>query len=449
MKKLLLFTLLFLLPAAVYGQAGHNRDVLLTINSTDGLFRSGDTVIVKASLQREGTSDYVVRLIEGGSPLYCEVAGLAIPEKKVSLSKEPLEIYREVCQGPCQRVISVVPTDKSKKKYNVGFLVDPQDFKPGYEMPSDFSEYWEAQKAAMRKTKMKVKKAPLAIPDAEDAAKYVAYDIEISMNEGNPARGYLVMPRNAKKKSLPINIYLHGAGVNRPGHRSTLKTALSMAKMGGGCIGFDLNAHGMLNDQSQDYYDSLAKGELKSYNSRPLTTREDFYYRLMFLRELRALDFLCGLKEWDGKRVLAQGTSQGGGQALVLGCLDERVGAVVATVPNMCDFGGISQGHLIAGPRYYAKVSTTDFGKSILNYFDACHFIRQYRGKLFIITGAIDDICNAAGIHAVFNLCPSAEKEIYDSPFRWHSGTNAPYNKQWNSTVAARRDRFFEDYLKR
>ena len=35
------------------------------------------------------------------------------------------------------------------------------------------------------------------------------------------------------------------------------------------------------------YYDKLAKGELKNYRNRKVTGHEDFYFRLMYLRMVR------------------------------------------------------------------------------------------------------------------------------------------------------------------
>jgi len=445
----LVVSALLTISTSAQSQTNNDTGIYLSINSEDGVYQKGDTVIVRASLAKEGGSEYVVKVLEGGSALYCEIAGVPIPETTVNLSTDPVEIFREVCTDQsCQKIISVAPAGSPQKASKVGFLVEPQNLAPGYEMPSDFLDYWKKQKAAMRKSKMKVVKKEVEIPDPEDAARFIAYDIEISMHEGNPARAYLVMPRNTGKKSLPICMYLHGAGVNRVAHRSTIKMALSDAKRSGGCIALDINAHGMLNDQPQEYYDSLAKGELKSYNSRPLTTREDFYYRLMFLRDLRALDFLCSLPEWDKERVFLHGSSQGGGQALALASLDDRVGAVIAVFPNMCDFGGISKKHMIGGPRFYAKESTTEFGKNILNYFDACHFLRSYKGKLFLITGARDEICNASGIYAAFNQCPSTEKDIFVFPHRGHSSAKHTNVSQRDKSVDKKMKSFCNDYLK-
>ena len=114
---------------------------------------------------------------------------------------------------------------------------------------------------------------------------------------------------------------------------------MNYAKKGKGALCFDLNAHGMLNGQPDEYYNNLDAGELKNYYVSGLESREDFYFRGMYLRLIRTIEFLTRQPEWDGKRILVIGESQGGGQALAAAGLDSRVSAVVATVPAMCDWG--------------------------------------------------------------------------------------------------------------
>ncbi len=125
-------------------------------------------------------------------------------------------------------------------------------------------------------------------------------------------------PDSAKPKSLPIVLYLHAAGViSAPWVRSEPENAIRYAKMGKGALSFDLNAHGMLNGQPDAYYDSLQNTVLKNYAYIGLENKKDNYFRGMYLRLIRTLDFLTKQPEWDGKRILVIGQSQGGGQAFV------------------------------------------------------------------------------------------------------------------------------------
>ena len=151
-----------------------------------------------------------------------------------------------------------------------------------------------------------------------------------------------------------------------------------------GAISANVNALGIPDDEPQEYYDKLANGELKGYNKRPLVDRESFFFRLMFLRLERLLDYLCSMKEWDGRRVMVNGGSQGGAQALFLAGVDSRVSHCVAMVPAMTDFGGTLEGRASAWPEPYSQdgVAATSPGKDILPYFDGSLLINRFAGKL-------------------------------------------------------------------
>ena len=163
---------------------------------------------------------------------------------------------------------------------------------------------------------MKVVLEPVDTPK-EYEEDVECWHVSISMPEGPAVQAYLAMPYFAKKKSLPIFIGTHGAtALNSKSTRSNLKSACKYAAKG--AIAANVNALGILDNEPQAYYDALMKSELKGYGSRPLTTREEFFFRLMFLRLERLLDYLCSFKEWDRTRVMVYGGSQGGAQALFL-----------------------------------------------------------------------------------------------------------------------------------
>ncbi len=330
----------------------------------------------------------------------------------------------------------------------VGFIVSSEMYRPGFEIPSDFMSYWEGQKTWLRQTKPEAQLLPVKIDNAEDAANYELFSIEISMPKGRPVRGYLAKPKHAAEKSIPAALWVHAAGVAGSWCRASAMNALNYAKKGNGVIAIDFNAHGYPEDKPASYYVDLENGELKGYSGWPLVDREHFYFRLMFLRALRALDYVCSLPQWDGKRVLVYGESQGGAQAEALAGLDSRIGAVVANVPAMTDMGGILQGRQSSWPPAYEKDVCTSLGKGILPYFDGALFLQFSKAKLFMVSGMIDETCPGTGVHAAYNVAASKDKQIYPSPYRWHSGVNAPYDKTWNETIGKAREQFINDYLK-
>ncbi len=442
---LFLIGMLFLTISA-NAQRNQLEQVSLTLNSETGVFGLGDTVKVYGSLNASIEKPLSLTVYEGGTRNY-ETLKKTPVSKPLELGTLPKLIYQQVFKEPKAIMLSVSAKGDDSHSM-VGFMVAPEKFRPGYEMPSDFQTYWNGQKAWLRSTKPKVTLVPIEINNEKDAAEYELYSIEISMPEGNPVRGYLSKPKKAMEKSLPAALCVHAAGVSGSWCRASANNALNYAKKGHGVIAMDFNAHGYPEDKPNEYYIDLEKGELKDYSARPLVDKEHFYFRLMFLRELRALDYVCGLPEWDGKRVLVYGESQGGAQAEALAGLDNRIGAVVANVPAMTDFGGILQNRQSAWPPYYEKFVDTPLGKSILPYFDGALFLQYSRAKLFMVSGMIDETCPGAGVHAAYNVAASMDKQIHPFPYRWHSGTNKPYEKQWNETVGKARENFINEYLK-
>lgn len=430
---------------SVFAQKNLLKNVLLTINSEDGVFQIGDTIKVYGSLTAPCDKPLTLKLYEGGTRHY-ETMHKQPKSRSVELSSTPRLIYQDVFKKQGSMILSV--TDGSNAASMVGFIVAPERFRPGFDVPNDFTSYWAAQKAWLRQSEPQVTLQPVEIADAQDAQNYDLFSIEISMPEGYPVRGYLAKPKHAQAKSIPAVLWVHAAGVAGHWCRASAKNALKYAKKGQGVIAIDFNAHGYPEDKPQQYYVDLENGPLKGYSERPLVDREHFYFRLMFLRALRALDYVCGLPEWDGERVLVYGESQGGAQSAALAGLDSRVGAAVLNVPAMTDVGGFLQGRQSSWPAPYEKYVKTKLGKRILPYFDGAIFLQFSKAKLFMVSGMIDETCPGHCVHAAYNAAASMNKQIFPFPYRWHSGTNPPFNKQWDATVAKAREDFINDYLK-
>ncbi len=163
---------------------------------------------------------------------------------------------------------------------------------------------------------------------------------------------------------------------------------------------------------------------------------------------MRTLDFLTSQPEWDGKRILVIGESQGGGQALAAAGLDHRVTAVVATVPAMCDWGGTLVGRKGGWPDPFA---TTQYDRqtllSVLPYFDNAHILKGSKATLVVEMGLIDVTCPAAGIFAALNEA-DGKKILYTDTYRGHHVSQPAYKEVWEKTVNAPKNVFIEDYLK-
>ena len=278
-----------------------SQDIVLKQTNNTGIYRKSQTITVKAFADNLAGDTLFIKVYKNNNQ--------QIFQNAIIIGKDSLLVYEGSFKEPC----SVIVDTKSKdEKASLGMLVAPEELKPGTRCPNDFEAYWNKLKKSLKAMPIDIKTAAVFGTDADKG--YSCEDVEINCLGPQPVRGYLAKPEKAAPGSLPIVLLVHAAGVKGSWCRSEPGNALKYAKMGTLC--FDLNAHGMLNDQPDSYYADLEKGELKNYFLQGLTNRDEVYFRGMYLRLLRTIDFLSGQPEWDGKRILVIGESQGGGQAL-------------------------------------------------------------------------------------------------------------------------------------
>jgi cephalosporin-C deacetylase-like acetyl esterase len=361
-------------------------------------------------------------------------------QKAILIGKDSLLVYEGSFKEPCS---IIVETSSKGEKASAGMLVDPDMLKPGAKCPGNFEAYWNNLKKSLKAMPMEVKTA--MVMGTERDKGYSCDDIEINCPGPKPARGYFAKPEKAAPGTLPAVLLVHAAGVKGSWCRSEPGNALTYAKMGAIC--FDLNAHGMLNDQPDNYYADLENGELKAYFLQGLTSRDDVYFRGMYLRLLRAIDFLAQQPEWDGKRILVIGESQGGGQALVAAGLDNRVSAVVAIVPAMCDWFGSLSGRMGGWPQPFESDASKNEMRKALPYFDAANILRDSKAIIFTEIGLIDMVCPSTSVYSAINQA-KGQKIIYTVPYRPHQQPVGTLAKTWNEDYFKPRDLFIRNYIK-
>ncbi|MCQ2159027.1 MAG: acetylxylan esterase [Bacteroidales bacterium] len=380
--------------------------VLLSLNKPDGVYSAGDTVKIYATKGDEVTL-----------------------------------VHEEVCKPGAQNI---------RFDYEdtcIGWVVDPEEYVQALPCPKDFNRYWNEQKRIMRKLPINPELKEINVP-GYDNEKYVCYEVTLDCIN-HPVRGYLAMPRNAARKSLPIVIFAHAAGVAGNWCRAHAEEAMIRAAWGNGTICIDINAFGMLNDAPQAYFDIMEQTEFKNYSVKGSETREGYFFRTMYLRMVRALDYVCSLPEWDGKRVMAYGQSQGGNQAFAVAGLDKRVTAVVGIVPGGCNnYGKLVYGGADSWPVTYKAFMTSDLAKSILPYYDCCNFIAQSKAELFVEIGLMDTTCRPASIYSALNANRKSVKTVITSPWRYHNEPDARYWDEWKNSIYKQRMEFVQDYLK-
>ena len=401
-------------------------------DKADAIYRCGEEIRFTGNV-----------LVKGKTPenmtVLCRILrdGLRTPvvSKKVVVSDKPIEFIAKLDKpGWVQLQVHVLdekgaqlrmmgPKKRITAVYGgTGALVEPEKITAGGPEPADFDAFWAAKRAELDKVPVKeLAKVEIPLPGKE--AKTIAcYDVKIACAGGKPVSGYLCIPRNAKPKSLPAIVTYHGAGV-----RSANKPFWYAAY---GMIALDVNAHGIENGKDAKFYSDLSAGELKNYWQSGKTDRNQIYFVPMFLRVMRALDYVKSLPEWDGRTLIVMGGSQGGGQSLAAAALDKQVTHCIAGVPAICDHGGVLAGRAAGWPRFCAEHPDGKFSdeeKKILRetaYVDCAFMARRIKADCYLCTGLIDTTCIPNSVYAAYNGIPAAKKEMSITPNVGHSARN-------------------------
>jgi cephalosporin-C deacetylase len=431
MKKHLLFSVIGLALSCL-SLISSSQDITLSQTNKSGIYRNSRKITVTAFAENLAGDTLHIKVFKNNSQL--------IDQKNVIIGKDSLTVYEGSSDKPC----SIIVEARSKgESASLGMLIDPEKLKPGARCPADFERYWNNIKRSLYALPWDIKRA--VVMGTESDKGFACEDIEINCLGPKPVRGYLAKPEKAAPKTLPIVLLVHAAGVKGSWCRSEPSNAMKYAKMGAIC--FDLNAHGMLNDQPESYYEDLEKGELKTYWLQGLTNKDEVYFRGMYLRLLRAIDFLTHQPEWDGKRLLVIGESQGGGQALVAAGLDQRVSAVVAIVPAMCDWFGSMDNRMGGWPQPFESGAPKKEMMKALPYFDAANILKDSKAIIFTEIGLIDMTCPSTSVYSAINQA-KGQKIIYTVPYRPHHQAEGSLAKIWGNDVYKPRELFIQNYLR-
>jgi cephalosporin-C deacetylase-like acetyl esterase len=230
-----------------------------------------------------------------------------------------------------------------------------------------------------------------------------------------PVSGIIMIPKD-KSRKYPAMVQYHGAGVRS-----------ATANVKEGFIVFNINAHGIPNGKPRKYYANItADKNLNPYLQSAEKRYEMFCY--MFLRAVRALEYVRTLPEWNGKDLVVTGGSQGGVQTLAAAALDKNVTLAVPNIPAMVGSAEFmirknvesAWPNAYSGDFYKGKDVKAIAGK--FDYIDGAFFMRRITCPIHIAVGLFDT--HAAHVFAAFNDCPAKVKTITGIPDMGHYSYN-------------------------
>lgn len=400
-----LFCSLLILIDAVHLAADEPKyTVSIETDREDAVYAEGAVAAFRVTVRRgdqiisgQGTLKYVVDDFLSSDGY---VSGQLQPGKEPTVIRESLK-----SPGFLRCVVTYTPVDGKAVQAAAGAAFAPDRIGLSLPVPDDFDAFWEKQKMELAKIPLAPELTP--VKQADDSLE--CFDVQTPCVDGVPVSGYFAKPKAAAAKSLPAILWVHGAGVRS----SVLSSAVTGARAG--MLSMDINAHGLANGRPGEFYAAQNAGPLKNYRYAGRESRDTIYFRGMFLRLVRAIDFLTSQPEWNGNHVVVIGHSQGGGQALVAGGLDDRVTLVAAGVPAICDHSGLVAGRVNGWPKLVPSGSDGKPVPQILEaarYVDAVNFATRCRAEAIMSVGFIDTVCPPSSCYAAYNALSGTKSVV-------------------------------------
>ncbi|MDB4917426.1 MAG: Acetyl xylan esterase [Gemmatimonadetes bacterium] len=291
---------------------------------------------------------------------------------------------------------------------NLGAAIGLTQIKPVVPRPADFDAFWDGKLKALAAVPINAALTPVPtkVPDIE------LYTVKLQ-SLGSMVQGYLAKPKRDGK--FPALLIYQYAGVY------PLQPQWATSRAVEGWL--------VLNVDSHDVYPDSIVGVPQNYRDVGNTDRETSYFLAMYLRDHRAVDYLASRPDWDGRVMVATGTSMGGQQSVVTAALDPRITAVVVNEPSGADVNAELHGRAAGYPNWQwsdANVMET------ARYFDTVNFAPRITAPVCIAVGFIDTTATPWGIITMFNQI-RGPKELIPMIDSDHNHITPQKQSQWNA----------------
>lgn len=301
-------------------------------------------------------------------------------------------------------------------------------------MPPDFAAFWRDTLAEARSTGGSVSMVP-----AETTLTLVeVFDVTFPGFGGHPVKGWLVLPKQREGR-LPLVVQFVGYG----GGRGFAHEQLHWAASGFAYFRMDTRGQGSGWSTGATPDPVGSTGQIPGVMTKGILDRNDYYYRRLFTDGVRAIDALIEKDFVDPERVAVCGGSQGGGIALAVAGIDERVKAVMPDVPFLCDFPRAVR---VAGRDPYGEIvrflaQHRDKKEAVfetLRYFDGVNFARQSSAAALFSVALMDDICPPSTVYGAYKAFAGSDKTMIEYEFNNHEGGGPFQDRQQMAWLSQR-----------
>ena len=185
--------------------------------------------------------------------------------------------------------------------------------------------------------------------------------------------------------------------------------------------------HGFDVNRDQKYYDENCR-KIEAWKTAA-GGRDAFYAREIFVRAMRAADYLKTRPEWNGKDFLVGGGSLAGAQSTAVAALDPQVTLAFIHTPSNNGYNADLAGRKRGYPFHWQPAAwiTTAMRKAV-PYCDVAHLAKFIRAECYFCTGFADEVCTPSNVYSAYNNVPAGVKKTMCTDSRTgHYSTTTDY----------------------
>ncbi len=293
------------------------------------------------------------------------------------------------------------------------------EYRPTRDEPADFDAFWSATLDGARQHPLNAQFTPVDV----GLRLINAYDVTFSGYGGQPVKGWLLLPADARA-ALPCVVEYIGYG----GGRGTPYHWLPYPAAGFALLVMDTRGQGSawLHGDTPDLPDG-ANPAFPGFMTQGILDPHTYYYRRLYTDAVRAVEAAKTHPLVDAARVAVAGNSQGGGLSIAAaGLLGEAVAACLPDVPFLCHF---RRAITLTDRAPYNEIARylsiqRDKEAAVLNtlaYFDGMHLAARCTARCLYSVALMDMTCPPSTVFAAYNQV-SAPKSLRVYTYNDHEG---------------------------
>ncbi len=371
------------------------------------------------SIRQQGQVDFEVRDYRTRKVVATSTTELDLMggKKQRIEARVPLEV-----PGPYRGVLVIKQEDKTLREIEWIFTYDFPNYTPALTRSDDFEQFWKSTLAELAEVPLD---ARIKLNEERSTDLIAVYEVSLATLNGQRFWAWYCRPR--KDGKYPVYYFCPSSGVYpmsiRAGTGGGQYATLSIA-----IHPWDLN----LSDMPKDSH------PWKGYHTAGIESPKTTSWRTIYASLVRGMDFLVSRPEVDPNRIAVGGSSQGGGLAMVLAGLDERVAVCLpqySGLPRLDWTVEHETGYWPFKMQAKPEGQTKEQFFHTLAYFDAANFTSDIRCPTVALIG-MQDWVTASGnqIAALAHLSPGNVELICD-PWGGHGSSTLQLRNQFNRAL--------------